>query len=280
MTVKVSTLEFTLFQHYLAEQAGIIIDNEKVYLLESRLAAILENEQLHSFAELYSQVVAGKNTVLRDMLIDAMTTGETFWFRDRHPFDIFQKVILPHYAAEINLRRFRIRIWSAACSTGQEPYSLAMVIHDFCRTQRGRVTPAHFEILATDLSYHALEAARSGCYSEIEIKRGLLPELTERYFVQEERKWSVHADLRNMVSFQRVNLKDDLKPLGRFDIIFLRNVMIYFSDDFKRQLLAGIASALAPEGFLVIGATESLQDLSDAFTQHQAAEGVYYRRNY
>jgi chemotaxis protein methyltransferase CheR len=280
MTVKISPLEFNLFKHYLSEQCGIVIENEKVYLLESRLAEILQGEGLKSFSELYSQVVAGKNIALRSRIIDAMTTNETFWFRDRHPFDIFQKVILPHYAKDLNQRRFRIRIWSAACSTGQEPYSLSMVIHDYCKSQGGRITPQNFEIVATDLSYHALEIAKTGCYLEMETKRGLSAERIDHHFDQCERKWCIKPDIRSIVTFQHINLKEDFKALGRFDIIFLRNVMIYFSDDFKKNLISGMAAALAPEGFFIIGATENIQDLSKDFTLHQGEEGIYYRRNY
>ena len=281
MTVKISALEFSLFQHYLLEQCGIVIDNEKVYLLESRLFEILQGEGFKSYSELYAQIVAGKNSSLRSRLIDAMTTNETFWFRDRHPFDIFRNVILPHYAKDLNQRRFRIRIWSAACSTGQEPYSLSMVIHDYCKAHGGgRITPQQFEILATDLSYQALEAAKSASYIEMETKRGLSAERIDHHFDQSDRRWTVKPDIRSLVNFQHCNLKEDFKALGRFDVVFLRNVMIYFADDFKKRLLQGIEAALAPEGFLVIGATENIQDLTQDFTMHQETDGVYYRRNY
>ena len=206
-----------------------------------------------------------------------MTTNETLWFRDGHPFLILREKLLPPLGAELRAgNRFRIRIWSGASSTGQEAYSIAMTIHEFCRPTPG-CGRSQFEILASDISPSALFLAKAARYDEAALGRGLSDERRERFFHPEGRVWVVNDEVKRMVTFRKFNLQDSLEPLGHFDIVFLRYVSIYFSDPLKRQIYQGIASLLAPDGHLIISAVESLRGISDAFAQLSHAGGSYYR---
>jgi len=172
--------------------------------------------------------------------------------------------------------RFRIRIWSGACSTGQEPYSIAMAIHEFCRTNPA-IKADQFEILATDISPSALLMAKLGRYDQASIARGLPELLRDRYFRQDGNVWVVMDEVKRLVTLRKFNLQDSMDPLGHFDIVFMRYVAIYFSDPFKQMIYGGVAKLLAPEGHLIISAVESLRGISDAFVQLSHGGGSYYQ---
>ena len=206
-----------------------------------------------------------------------MTTNETLWFRDGHPFAILREKLLPPLGEDLRAgNRFRIRIWSGASSTGQEAYSIAMTIHEFCQANPG-LRPEQFEIMASDISPSALFLAKAGRYDEAALSRGLGLDRRDRFFHPDGKVWVVNDEVKRLVTFRKFNLQDAMEPLGHFDIVFLRYVCIYFSDPFKRTIYQEIAKLLAPDGHLIISAVESLRGISDAFTQLAHAGGSYYR---
>jgi chemotaxis protein methyltransferase CheR len=276
MAETITINEFKLLRDLIEKLCGIALGDEKAYLIETRLAGLLAENGCADFGSFYRLVAHDPSPKLRDKIVDAMTTNETLWFRDSHPFLIFREVLLPQLAAELlSGNRFRIRIWSGACSTGQEPYSIAMSIHEFCNANPG-VRPDQFEIMATDISPSALMLAKLGRYDNAAVSRGLPDNLRDRYFRQDGHVWAAGEDLKRLVTFRKFNLQDSMEPLGRFDIVFMRYVTIYFSDPFKQQIYKGVAKLLAPEGNLIISAVESLRGISDDFVQRSHAGGSYY----
>jgi chemotaxis protein methyltransferase CheR len=269
--------EFKLLRDFIQEHCGISLGDEKAYLVETRLAGLMVQHACADFGAFYRLAKNDPSPALREKIIDAMTTNETLWFRDTHPFVILNEKLLPPLAEEI-LRgtRFRIRIWSAACSTGQEPYSLAMAIHEFCRTHPG-IQPSHFEILASDISPSVLFLAKAGRYDENAVRRGLPDDMRARYFTSDGAVWKVNEEVKSLVTFRKFNLQDSMEPLGRFDIIFCRYVTIYFAEDFKRRIFDGLARLLAPSGHLLVSAVESLRGIASQFLPQTHAGGLYYQ---
>lgn len=277
MSEGISNVEFRLLRDLIEGLCGIALGDEKAYLVETRLAGLLVETGCRDFGAFHRLVASNVDPTLRERIVDAMTTNETLWFRDGHPFAILRERLLPDLAARIlDGSRFRVRLWSAAASTGQEAYSMAMAIHEFCRVTPG-VRPDHFEILATDISPSALLMARAGRYDASAIARGLPDAMRERYFRQEGQVWVAGEDLKRLVTFRKFNLLEPLDGLGTFDVIFMRYVAIYFSDAFKRRIYAHVARILAPEGALVISAVESLRGISEAFVQQAHAGGTWYQ---
>jgi len=206
-----------------------------------------------------------------------MTTNETLWFRDGHPFRILKEVLLPEFAEPLKSGlRFRIRIWSAACSTGQEPYSIAITIQEFCRENPG-LRPEQFEIVASDISPSALFLAKAGRYDAAALGRGMPDDLRARYFRQEGQVWVLEDSIKKMVTLRKFNLQDSLEPLGRFDIVFCRYVTIYFSDPFKRRIWEGISRLTSQGGYFITSAVENLQSSEDIFEARHFGSGTYYR---
>ncbi|BDU73384.1 CheR family methyltransferase [Mesoterricola silvestris] len=272
-----SSAEFRLLRDYIQEHCGICLGEEKAYLIEARLTGLLARHGCPDFGTFYRLARNASSPALREEVIDAMTTNETLWFRDTHPFTILREKLLPPLADGILRKtRGRVRIWSAACSTGQEPYSIAMAILEHCRLNPG-VNPAQFEILASDISPSALFLAQAGRYDENAMRRGLPEDLKERYFHREGPAWSVNDEVRRLVTFRKFNLQDSMDPLGPFDVVFCRYVTIYFADEFKRRIFAGIASLLAPSGHLLISAVESLRGIADQLLPMTHAGGLYYQ---
>jgi chemotaxis protein methyltransferase CheR len=273
----ITQAEFRLIRDFIQEHCGICLGEEKAYLIETRLSGLMVAHGCADFGAFYRLAKADPTSQLREQVIDAMTTNETLWFRDSHPFAILREKLLPPLAEEILAHgRQRIRIWSAACSTGQEPYSIAMTIHEFCRTHPG-IHPQHFEIVASDISPSALFLAKAGRYDENAIRRGLPDEMRERYFHADGQSWVVNEEVRQLVSFRKFNLQDNMEPLGRFDVVFCRYVTIYFADDFKRRIFSGISSLLAPSGHLLVSAVESLRGIADQLLPRTHAGGLYYQ---
>lgn len=276
MPETISINEFKLLRDLIEKLCGIALGDEKAYLIETRLAGLLAENGCADFGSFYRLVSQDPNPRLRDKIVDAMTTNETLWFRDTHPFVILREQLLPRLAEGlISGNRFRIRIWSGACSTGQEPYSIAMSIHEFCNANPG-VRPEQFEIMATDISPSALMLAKLGRYDHAAVSRGLPDHLRNRYFRQDGNVWVAGEELKRLITFKKFNLQDSMEPLGRFDIVFMRYVTIYFSDPFKQQIYQGVARLLAPEGNLIISAVESLRGICGDFSQLSHAGGSYY----
>jgi len=276
MNLKLDLTEFSLLRDLIEKECKIALGNEKDYLVENRLARIVAESGSSSYGEFYRKAKDDKS--LREKIVDAMTTNETLWFRDESPFVVLREQLLPELSEQLKKGvKKQIRIWSAACSTGQEPYSIAMIVHEF--VQKGGpkgLLDGGLSILATDISSSALMMAKLGRYNELAVSRGLPAAYKERYFAFEGRAWAISNDIKKMVHLQRFNLQDSFALLGLFDIVFLRNVAIYFSMDFKKELFGKVARALNPEGCLILGSAESLGGLSEDFAVRQFGRGVFY----
>ncbi|NCC50996.1 MAG: protein-glutamate O-methyltransferase CheR [Spartobacteria bacterium] len=278
--MNISQVEFDLLRGYIQEHCGILVGDEKSYLIESRLAQLVVENGCTDFRQFYQKAKNDTAGTLRDKIIDAMTTNETLWFRDGGPWALLREVILPEFIETLaSGKKHRIRIWSAACSTGQEPYSIAMLLEDILSTPAGHgVRAEQFEIMATDISPSALFLAISGRYNQIAISRGLDQAHRDRYFEKKGAVWELKQTIRKRISFKQFNLQHSLAPLGSFDMVLCRNVAIYFSSDFKKDLFARIANVLhSTEGYLLMGSTESLIGYTDAFNMLDKRGVIYYK---
>ena len=266
--------EFNLLREYIKEQSGIALDYGKEYLIESRLTFLMVQCGCLNFGELYRKLVKD-NGNLRNKVIDAITTNETLWFRDDTFFNALADNVVPWLIERARSRE--VRIWSAACSTGQEPYSIAMLIENAV-SKGGSGSPPfeRFEILATDISPSAIFMAVSARYSHLAISRGMREDFLSRYFNKDGAVYELDKKIRSIVKFKQMNLKDSFMHLGKFDFILCRNVLIYFSDDFKRDIYSKVCMVLQPDGLLAIGASESLSHLTSHFEQSLAGESVLY----
>jgi chemotaxis protein methyltransferase CheR len=265
-----NSADFTYIAALLKERSGLIVTQEKTYLFETRLLPIARRNNLTSLEQLIAAMRTGRNEALIGSVVDAMTTNETSFFRDRHPFEAMKKVLLPGLI-ERRAAQKHLRIWSAACSTGQEAYSLAMMLRDDFPLLAGwRV-----EIIGTDISPSVLTRAREGVYSTFEVQRGLPIQLLVRHFEQIGEQWRIKPELRRMADFRPFNLLGDLAPLGQFDIILCRNVLIYFDLPVKARVLEGMHQRLARDGGLILGGAESVFGICDRFTDIPGLRGVY-----
>ncbi len=262
--------DFEIIAQLLKERSGLALNKEKAYLLESRLNPVARKWNFSGFDELAQAIRnRGEEALLVDVT-EAMTTNESFFFRDQKPFDQFNDMVLPHLL-EARAAKRSFRIWSAACSSGQEPYTLAMLLQEHADKLAGwRV-----EIIATDLSNEILDKAKEGLYSQFEVQRGLPITHLVKYFVQVGDRWQIADSLRKMIQFQRFNLLDDLSSLGKFDVVFCRNVLIYFDTPTKTKVLNGIADLLPADGFLYLGGAETVLGTTDRFEIMQGQRGIY-----
>lgn len=261
--------DFEFVSQLLRKRAGIVLTGDKMYLLESRLAPLARKEGLPSIDDLITVVRSRRDERLIAQVVDVMTTNETFFFRDKTPFDHLKEAIFPVLAQA--RRGSRIRIWCAACSTGQEPYSIAMMLDQNPALTGG----VPVEIVATDISDRCLERARQGLFTQFEVQRGLPIQMLMHYFTQQDDHWRISERLRQMVSFRKMNLMDPAYNLGQFDVVFCRNVLIYFDGPTKSAVLERVASAMNPGGFLLMGAAESIVGVSQAFDVMQDRRGLY-----
>ncbi|MDX5327333.1 MAG: protein-glutamate O-methyltransferase CheR [Marinobacter sp.] len=274
MKAEITPQEYEAFKTFLQDACGILLGDNKQYLVKSRLRRILEENNLNSLGELLDRLKRVGRSGLRELVIDAMTTNETLWFRDNHPFRILQDKLLPEFAERNSLQP--LRIWSAACSTGQEPYSVGMVVDEFRRNRPGKLRDV--KITATDISKSVLEVARRGEYEMIAIGRGLSPERQKQFFSPSANGgWQIKPQIKAMVEFKELNLLERYM-LGKFDIIMCRNVLIYFSADLKKDILTRLHGALNPGGYLILGASESLNGLPDLYEMVQCHPGIIYRK--
>lgn len=280
MEVKLSHQEFLLMQKYISELCGILITEDKAYLIESRLARLLAESGTKSFIHFY-QLYCGsnKNKKMAQKVIDAITTKETQWFRDKTPWLTLEDVLLPSYIKEIREgKRSKIRIWSTACATGQEPFSTAMCIDRYLnRHGISDIKLSHFEILATDISQAALQMAEKGMYDNVSILRGLDDTYRSEYLKQEGFVWFLDERLKKAVQFRQFNLQNSFLSLGQFDIIFCRYVTIYFSKEFKQEVLKKAVSVLNHRGVLFLGNSEIFSDRMERFELVEHKGGIYYR---
>ena len=276
--IKIQPEEARALSQYIYSLCGVHLDETKGYLLENRLAPLLQENSCGSFSEFYLKARSDSTKTLPRKIVDAVTTGETSFFRDSAPFDLLQFKLLP----ELLDRRKKmnpsglpisLRIWSAACSSGQEVYTTAFVLKETLGN------PANYSIhlLGTDISDQAIAKASYGVFSRMEIERGLTQERLQRNFTSVENGWKIKDEIRGMASFRKLNLMEDFSALGRFDIIFCRNVAIYFTEADKVRLFSKLGKALASDGALIIGSTESLTGLCPQFEAMRYLRSVYYR---
>ncbi len=272
----ISTHDMLQLATMVKQLCGVALDDSKGYLVESRLSQIAKEARCTDYVDLCRRAIGGDRQ-LRTKVIDAITTHETLFFRDASPFAALQHRVIPDLIdskASTPLSR-RIRIWSAACSTGQEPYSIAMVLLDLLPD----IARWNINILGTDISDSSIAQASRGRFSDYEIGRGMSPQLLNKYFVREAGGWRVSDPVRAMVQFDRRNLLDRFDDLGPFDIIFCRNVAIYFDADTRRRLFDQLAQRLTPPGYLFVGASESLTDLGPRFAPKIHCRSVFYQPN-
>ena len=263
-------LDYEFLRKILKERSGLDLSPDKQYLVESRLIPLARRISLPGITELVQKMKTGSADGLTAEVVEAMTTNETFFFRDKIPFDHLRETMLPAMLQARASRR-ALRIWCAASSTGQEPYSIAMCLKELGATLAGwRV-----EILATDLSQGVLEKSKAGLFSQFEVQRGLPIQLLVKYFTQVGELWQLNADIRAMVQHRQLNLLQDFGHLGTFDVIFCRNVLIYFDQDTKAGIFERLARVVEPDGFMVLGAAESVVGISDAFKPHPERRGLY-----
>jgi len=262
--------DYRAFQTFLEESSGIVLGAGKEYLVTSRLGNILNEFKFDSYADLIKQLLSFGHSQLKTRVIDAMTTNETFWFRDVAHFNILKSVIYPEFSNR------RIRIWSAACSSGQEPYTLSMNITDYKASKPGDRFDA--EIVATDISTTILQEARIGKYCGLSASRGVEPAQIDKFFNKVDNCVQVKPEIKARVNFRELNLTQSYSSLGRFDIVFCRNVLIYFSAEMKFDIIQRISQSLNPGGYLFLGSTEAPPGLKDFFTMKSALGGIVYQK--
>jgi chemotaxis protein methyltransferase CheR len=259
---------FTLLAKLLREKSGLALPRDKEYLLESRLNPVAKKHGQASI-EALCQAMRANRAIERD-IIEAMTTNESFFFRDAGTFDVFRKSLLPALlTARASTKT--MRIWFAACSSGQEPYSVAMILEE----ERAKLAGWNVEMTATDISTEMIERSSGGLYSHFEAQRGLPIQLLAKYFEKDDQSWRIKAPLRQKIKFKQFNLLESFATLGTFDVIFCRNVLIYFDLATKRDILDRMSRQLARDGALFLGGAETVIGVSDKFTPHAGHAGIF-----
>jgi chemotaxis protein methyltransferase CheR len=263
---------FQLVASLVHQRCGLVLTPDKAYLVESRLTRVARRRNLNSLDELLRALRCRRDEQLIRDVVEAMTTNESSFFREKRSFDAFREVILPHWIASHRSRR-SVRIWCAACSSGQEPYSLAILL----REESSRLGGLGFEILATDVNSQMLQRARAGRYSELEMRRGMPADLLSRYFAKTGEGWEIAAEIRSMVRFREHNLLDDLRSLGSFEVVFCRNVLIYFDQPTKQKVIQAITALLVADGVLFLGGAETLVGIDHSLQPLSGLRGCYAR---
>ncbi|MCJ2006971.1 CheR family methyltransferase [Methylobacterium sp. J-092] len=263
-------LEFDFLRAYLKQRSGLALTPEKRYLVESRLTPVCRRFGLATLRDLVGTLKISRDSSIEKAVVEAMTTNETFFFRDRTPFDLFRDVLLPQAMARRAGQR-RLRIWCAAASTGQEPYSLAILLQE----AGAKLAGWQVEIVATDLSTEVIEKGKLGLYSHFEVQRGLPVQWLLKYFTQIGEQWQIAPALRAMIDYRPLNLLNGFDALGSFDVIYCRNVLIYFDTPTKADILGRLAERLAPEGALLLGAAETVIGLTDRLSPNPQHRGLY-----
>lgn len=268
-----SALEFDYIRRMLREQSALSLDDGKQYLVESRLEALARQEGFPSLQELIAKLQAGPgNTLLHRKVAEAMTTNETSFFRDVRPFRLLEKLVIPQLMA-LRADERALNIWCAASSSGQEPYSVAMLLRDAFPT----LALWKIRFIATDISQAMLDRSRSGRYSQLEVNRGLPAAMLVKHFIKVDGDWQISDGLRRMVEFQRMNLIEPWPPLPRLDIVLMRNVLIYFEVEKKREILGKIRNVLRPDGYLLLGGAETTINIDDTFEPIQFEQTSCYQ---
>jgi chemotaxis protein methyltransferase CheR len=263
-------LDYEYLRKLLKERSGLMLSAEKHYLVESRLLPVARRAGVSNLIELVQKLKGAGNEALTKEVVEAMTTNESFFFRDKIPFEQFRNDMIPTLLAARGARR-NLRIWCSACSTGQEPFSLAMILNEM----RPKLAGWRVEIIGTDLSNEVLQKARTGIYSQFEVQRGLPIQLLVKYFTQVGEMWQIAPEIRAMVQYRQLNLLHDFASLGPFDVVFCRNVLIYFDQPTKIGVLERLAGVTAADGYLVLGAAETVIGLTETFGPVAERRGLY-----
>ena len=261
---------FAWICRYLLDNTGLVLGNDKLYLVESRLSPVARKWNVAGLDALTETLRNGKDAGLQRDVVDAMMTNESFFFRDGKPFEQFRQVVLPRLL-QARAAQKSFRIWSAACSTGQEPYTLAMILKE----EQAKLPGWRIEIVATDLSREALDRAREGIYSQFEVQRGLPIQLLVKYFKQNGDRWQIAPELRSQITFRELNLLSDFTSLGTFDVVFCRNVLIYFDQATKTVILERVSRMMPPDGILYLGGAETVLGVTEKFAPMPAHRGIY-----
>jgi chemotaxis protein methyltransferase CheR len=266
---KISPADYTYLQQQIYKDSGIVIESSKEYLLEARLMPIVRKQSLKTIADLCALLRATGGALVKQEVIEAMTTNETLFFRDVGPFDALRKELLPPLIAKRQGKK--IRFWSAAASSGQEAYSIAMILLDLGLTARD------FEIVGTDLAESVLARARAARYMQIEVNRGLPAAYLVKYFVRHGLEWQLKDDIRNLVTFRKFDLRQHMAGMGPYDFVFCRNVLIYFDVETKKKILAELRRTMEPGGYLSLGGPETTLNLDDKFVRKSIGSAVFYQ---
>jgi chemotaxis protein methyltransferase CheR len=275
--LKISTEEIKLITRYIYEISGIHLDESKKYLLETRLSAIAEEQACLTYQDFYKKSKADATKVIERKIIDAISTNETLFFRDSGPFQLLQHKIFPELIDARSSKnphmKTSLKVWSAASSTGQELYSVAIVLQELL----GDLSKYNIKLSGTDISDAAVAQASSGKYNKFEIERGLARDKLTKYFTMIGQTWKVNDQLRAMVNFRKLNLMQPFLGLGKFDIVLCRNVAIYFTLEDRKKLFNKIADVLEPDGYLIIGSTESLTGICPRFIPKRHLRSIFYQ---
>ena len=276
--IRIEPPELKTMSQYIFDISGIFLDQSKSYLFETRLSSIAEKNDCKSYLELQSKAKKEPCRKIEQEIIDAISTNETLFFRDKSPFELLRKKLLPDLidmrASKLNGLRTPIKIWSAASSTGQELYSIAIIIKELLASHKNY----NLKLLGTDISENAISQAKQGIYNKFEIERGLDQNILHKYFTLSGDSWKIKDEIRAMATFQKLNLMAPFTALGKFDIIFCRNVAIYFTFEDRKKLFDKIADSLADDGFLVIGSTESLTGICPRFFPKRHLKAIFYKK--
>ncbi len=264
--------DFQFLATLVKERSGLVLTQDKAYLLESRLMPVARKRGMKGLEELVGSLRTRMDNALADEITEAMTTNESFFFRDIKPFDIFRDTVLPNLL-KTRAAKKSFRIWCAAASSGQEPYSIAMVLKEAAAQLNGW----KYEIIGTDISKEMLDKAEAGLYSQFEVQRGLPVQHLVKYFKKRDDLWQIDSSLRGMVQYKEFNLLEDMKTLGTFDVVFCRNVLIYFDQQTKGEVLGKMAAQMSDDGVLYLGGAETVLGISDAFKPVQGLRGIYAR---
>ncbi len=266
--------DFDVYKDLLKASSGLVLTQDKSYLLDSRLNPVAKKWGYDDIAAM-TNILRGvpPKDLIKD-IIEAMTTNETSFFRDTRPFEIFKDVVLPYYKNKVGHSK-RLRIWCAAASSGQEPYSLAMTIKE----EAAKMPGWSFEITATDISQDILDQAKEGSYSQFEVQRGLPITHLMKYFTQNGDKWIINQDIRNMINYKYFNLLTPMTSLGQFDVVFCRNVLIYFDPPTKKDVMERACKQMADDGFFFLGGAETVLGITDAFKGIKDRRGLYAKTN-
>jgi len=280
--------EYESIVKYVYDVCGIVLEEGKEYLVEHRLNPILGELECNSFSDLAIKLDSGLiNFLAREKIINAITTNETSFFRDEHPYTTFRDKVMPELFELVKQRKERtsprrgakVNIWSVAASTGQEPYSIAITIADYIDMRNvDLISMEDFGILGTDISSRVLAKAVEGIYGPMEVEHGLTPEMLDRHFIKEKDFYVIKDNLRKIMEFRAFNIQESFTQIGSFDVIFCRNILIYFTIDAKRRILSQLYEVLAPNGYLFIGTTENMYGLNNDFVSEKLGQTTVYRK--